>query len=235
MEAENNFKISEADPLGRDPVSFFYFRGLQQIHKLVFFPSFLETYIKNNIIDLNVFTNDNNVTPAMIACIFNKPESLSILQHYNCDINIKDSYGYTALMYACMKNNIECVKILLTNPELDINSQDIYGYTALIDCHNNPELTTLLLSHPKIDVNIQNCYGYTAIMKAAQNKNHNVVDLLLKTRGINLHHESVYHETFFTLISEEYKIKIFNGYLELLRLRELDLGSLLYYSGKKYI
>ncbi len=64
------------------------------------------------------------------------------------DINKQDNYGYTALIYAAINNNIEIVKLLL-NAGADIDKQNNNGDTALILAayNNNREIVEILLDY----------------------------------------------------------------------------------------
>ena len=64
------------------------------------------------------------------------------------NLNIKDDYGCTPLIYASRDNNIEIVKLLL-NAGADIDKQNNYGYTALILAayKNNHEIVKILLDY----------------------------------------------------------------------------------------
>ncbi len=114
------------------------------------------------------------------------------------DINLKDEYGNTALIYACKYSNtisnIETLKLLLEHGA-DVNLQDRDGDTPLIyacrysNTTSNIETLKLLLEHGA-DPNIQNEYGYTSLMIASQYSNDtgNIepVKLLLE-HGADLH------------------------------------------------
>ena len=94
------------------------------------------------------------------------------------DLNIKNEYGYTALILASKNNKIEIAKLLLS-ASADINKQNNNGYTALIFAayYNNVKIVKLLLN-AGADINKQNIYGNTALIIASKN-NRELIELLL--------------------------------------------------------
>lgn len=50
--------------------------------------------------------------------------------HFDCDINARNKEGETALIVACARGWIECVKILIEY-KTDLNCRDKRGNTAL--------------------------------------------------------------------------------------------------------
>jgi len=78
-------------------------------------------------------------------------DDIQLVKNYinaNYNLNIKNDYGHTPLMYAVLKNSIEIVKLLL-NAGADIDKQDNNGYTALIYAayDNNRNVIELLLDY----------------------------------------------------------------------------------------
>ncbi|MEI0518875.1 ankyrin repeat domain-containing protein [Brachyspira murdochii] len=61
----------------------------------------------------------------------NDLETLKALIENGADVNVKDDYNKTALMYASEKGHLEIVKYLL-DKGADINAKDNYGKTALM-------------------------------------------------------------------------------------------------------
>ena len=95
------------------------------------------------------------------------------------DLNIKNEYGYTPLIYAVYNDRLEIVKLLL-DCGADVNKQNIYGNTALIlaTSKNNIEMVKLLLN-VGADIDKQNNLGYTALIFAAYRNNREMVKLIL--------------------------------------------------------
>jgi ankyrin repeat protein len=104
-----------------------------------------------------------------------------LIEHgYGVDIDIQDDDGFTALMYACDKNNIEIVKLLIENGSA-INIQNNDGFTALMyACEkDNIEIVKLLIENDA-DINIQNNDGITALMIVCKKDNFEIAKLLIK-------------------------------------------------------
>jgi len=94
-----------------------------------------------------------------------------LLQNSSININQKDEYDRSALMYACRSGYLDIVRLLLSNPIININSVDNDGNTALLHaCYsddNNLEIIRELLqsyTNPSIDVNGVNNMGHNAFL-----------------------------------------------------------------------
>lgn len=114
-------------------------------------------------------------------------EEVQLLINSGVDLDIKDIYGITALMWASRKNYIDIAELLIrNNANLDI--QDNYGRTALAfaaedDYYNNYETVKLLIDN-HANLNIQDINGNTALMKACA-VHPRVADLLIE-KGANV-------------------------------------------------
>ena len=77
-------------------------------------------------------------------------EIINLFLEAGADINAKDSYGRTALMYACQfAGRVELIKLLLDSGA-DVNAKGVSGYTALYYAmrHNyNDEVIQLLIDY----------------------------------------------------------------------------------------
>jgi len=146
------------------------------IHKLVFFPNLLKTYLEGlssetieDIIDSQTRTYE--LTALYLAVHGSYVESIKLLLHYGADINIINEKGYSPLSRALSTGN----------------------YT----------ISKLLILHSK----------------------HEVDDYYFD-REVSLMLSSVWEELY---KESQEKIK------EMSKLRELDIGNLLYDASKKYI
>ena len=105
------------------------------------------------------------------------------------DVNEKDPFGITALMYAvCYKHN-SIVKLLLDQPAVDVNVKSNNGWTALHIAagSNNAEGARMLLQHKDFNsANVTNNYGNTALMFAVRNRNEEVLRELVKHQCVSL-------------------------------------------------
>jgi len=87
-------------------------------------------------------------------------------RHNKDYVNIVNKDVVTALMYACIYNNIEAVKLLLeANADVNIVNKD--GDTVLmIACRKGDTEAVKLLLEANADVNMVNKYGNSAWMIA---------------------------------------------------------------------
>lgn len=109
------------------------------------------------------------------------------------DINVQDSLGYTALIYACGNNHENIVKLLLQVPKIDVNVQGTYGTTALMHTlfhdnynSNTENIVKLLLQVPGININLQNGAGSTTLMFACSQVRITIVRFLLQVPDVKI-------------------------------------------------
>ncbi|GAK48982.1 Pfs, NACHT and Ankyrin domain protein [Candidatus Moduliflexus flocculans] len=96
------------------------------------------------------------------------------------DINARDQYEATPLMYAAYKNHPGVVGILLKH-NADPNMQDHLGLTPLMQAvkyNHSPESTRVLLLHG-VDLEMKDRSGTTALIFAASNGNPLIMRLLI--------------------------------------------------------
>ena len=95
------------------------------------------------------------------------------------DINIKNNYSQTPLMFAAYGNCLEVARILLENGA-DVNAIDFRGFTPLMfACENGYYNMTLLLLEYWAKVDAVNRDGFTPLALAITNKYSDVADLLM--------------------------------------------------------
>ena len=118
-----------------------------------------------------------------------------ILNRSNVDPDFAGDNGYTALMTACFMNefkeDLDTIEFLL-DQGIDVNRRDANGTTAFChavrSCH--PKVIKLLLDQDNMDPNLPDNHGYTALFYAV-GINLPVVDLLLRTEGINVNARNI--------------------------------------------
>jgi ankyrin repeat protein len=95
------------------------------------------------------------------------------------NVNARNQYGWTALIWASIKNRTEVVDLLL-KAGADANLQNRDGWTALIAAlfENHTEVVRLLLE-AGANANLQDKDGLTALMDASSKGHTEVVELLL--------------------------------------------------------
>ena len=105
------------------------------------------------------------------------------------DVNDKDSFGRTALMFAVWQKQNSIVKLLLDQPAVDVNVKDIVGQTVLHWAaeYNNAEGARMLLLHKNFNsANVTNNNGNTALMNAVNLRNEEVLRELVEHQCVSL-------------------------------------------------
>lgn len=94
------------------------------------------------------------------------------------DVNAKDMWGNTALMWAAWRGHVEVVKILV-EARADVNAKDNGGQTALMKAADQGHTdVVILLIDAKSDVNVKDKNGLTSLIVAAQNRHTDVIRIL---------------------------------------------------------
>ncbi len=147
----------------------------------------------------------NSSDTALIIALNQQTPSLPVVQallgahDIKDSINIQDSAGHTALIYAVSEGNTAIVKAFVGIKGIDANIQDDTGMTALMYAVNtgNTAMVQALVGIKGIDANIQDDTGMTALMYAASNNNGAIsgnllpiLNLLVKIPGINLNKQN---------------------------------------------
>lgn len=84
-----------------------------------------------NGVDVNIREQTMGSTPLIVACSLEGTyEIIELLIAKGADVNVKGSYGYTALMWAA-ENSHKTVELLLKNGA-DVNVKGVDGMTAFI-------------------------------------------------------------------------------------------------------
>ena len=105
------------------------------------------------------------------------------------DVNNKDSFGRTALMWAVFRKHNSIVKLLLDQPAVDVNVKNIRGRTALHWAAetNNAEGARMLLLHKDFNsANVTNKKSNTALMIAVIHKKGEVLRELVEHQIVSL-------------------------------------------------
>ena len=104
------------------------------------------------------------------------------------DVNSKDTFGKTALIYACRENYLEIVKSLIV-AGADVNLADSdRTWTPLIEAayKGNQKIVSLLIE-AGVDVNFYN--GYFTAINYAQSGSHREIIQILRDAGARNYHE----------------------------------------------
>lgn len=94
---------------------------------------FMDACISNNVIMLNKYLKEQNIspfmtdsegkTPLIVSVIAgSKDAALTLMKCKNSNFNHLDMYGHNALYYACLSNNLEMIKLLMKIPNIKIDS-----------------------------------------------------------------------------------------------------------------
>ncbi len=127
-------------------------------------------------------------------------EIAQLLIERGADVNIKNSEGRTALMYAAERNHIDYMNLLLKEGA-EVNVQDYQGMTALMYASESVRLNAVeLLIKNKAQVGTKDSEGRTALMHVAigsagatirdtfsvENTDYNraVADVLIKNKAV---------------------------------------------------
>lgn len=165
--------------------------------------------------NINVWNNDNNMTPLLAYCNMSKcdPGIIKLLSN-STTINNKDSRNNTTLMSYCMSTDIidlDIVKMFLSS-NTDINSQETdEGSTALmytVLSETKYDVLKLLLDN-NANVNLCDYEGNTALMLASKNNIVQSVQLLLE-HGAQLYHGS---KTAYNLTTDPYITNLIKRYV----------------------
>ena len=107
---------------------------------------------------------------------------------YNINGNLEDDTCNARFYLACVRNNIEIVKLLINNLNININCVNKYGLTAFhYACiHNSIEIIKLLLNNSQLNLNIYDKNGYTAFHYACSNGNIEIIKLLINEPRLNI-------------------------------------------------
>ena len=126
-----------------------------------------------------LLTGENKLN---IASALGDPNMVVFMRdEYHMDVNYQDEYGWTALHWACYKNQIEVVKTLvIRKSDIDINIKDLNGITPLHEaCYQgNIEIVDILLDNGA-KVLVPNGFGSTPLNDASCKGHKDIVRKLL--------------------------------------------------------
>jgi ankyrin repeat protein len=121
----------------------------------------------NGGININYPERNNDYTPLLTACSYNKLDIFNELLIHNPDLNHRGWAGVTALILAAKNNNLIMIRELL-NRGVDINTRNNSGRTALHAALLKPSENTIEVVRELLnrgaDKNIVDIYGYTPEM-----------------------------------------------------------------------
>ena len=82
---------------------------------------------------------------------------MRLLARRDCDLNVRDKDGDTALSHACCAGHSDVVTVLLSSPLANVNTSDTDLVTPLHKAiaNNHIEIVRILLKEPQLEV----CFG----------------------------------------------------------------------------
>ena len=127
-------------------------------------------------------SDNNGVTPLMIAALWGRLDYLTLLLDARADINIAAKRGRTALhMAAESREGAECLKELLARGAgINVKTRNRYTPLHIAACNGNTETVNALLDADSIEVSGKTNNGSTALHLGACNGHSDTVKLLLK-------------------------------------------------------
>ncbi|KAH7191132.1 hypothetical protein DER44DRAFT_103212 [Fusarium oxysporum] len=122
-----------------------------------------------------------------LAAYFGIRSSIQILISRN-PVNLRDSYGGTALSYATGQGHVAIVKLLLDTVAVDINAQDENGRTPLwwAAAGGHVAIVKLLLNTEEVDIDARDENDMTPLWWAARQGHDAIVRFLLGTGKVDV-------------------------------------------------
>jgi len=123
----------------------------------------------------------SNATMSLIEfCKKGNLEGVKAALQSGADVNTKDKFGMTGLMWAIQyPHGNSVVALLLNTPNIDVNLKSEMGFCALYFAVRNSEGLKLLLNVSNIDVNIVDSEGLNAVHRAVDQYTNKGLKLLL--------------------------------------------------------
>ncbi|KAF9784232.1 hypothetical protein IL306_007745 [Fusarium sp. DS 682] len=174
---ESGAWVDVPDVLGGTPTSYAVTSGNHEIANLV-----LRGAVPSD-------TDDNNGEKLLLSAA--KYGHLHVvrvlLEAGKTNVNPKDGWGWTPLMWAINYRHIRVIKLLLGH-KADVNVKDKTGMTPLhfATRYGQFEIAKLILQTGRADVNISDLAGLTPLHQAARWKQDDIAQLILRTGKANI-------------------------------------------------
>lgn len=141
----------------------------------------LETLLVETGLDPNGFDfNDDDKSYLMLATFADSQECIQVLLKYGARINYVRATGQTALSFAVLNNNLECIKLLLEQKADPALSMIHPAWTSLHHAVFYDEIETAkLLIKYHISLEITNGNSATALEMAVKHYKDDMVSILL--------------------------------------------------------
>lgn len=173
---------------------------------------------------------NSSYTPLMYAIKMGLNKLAKTILNQNCDVNVQNYKGQTALIMAAHDNNIDLAKLILEKDcKLDIT--DSKGFNAFHHCviKNNIDMLKLLIN-ANFDVNWETKTHETALTLACMHNRITIVSLLIEN-GANIFYRNQNLKVSLTIAAENFNIAIMK---ELIRpgYEKIDVKIALKYAVK---
>ena len=120
--------------------------------------------------NVNFADGPHNDTALMNAAALNHIEVLRACLQHGANPNLKCDHGWTALIHAAFKGNLDAVKLLATHKGTRINAHDRHDFTALTTAVSNGHVAIVdYLLTTRADLTIKTDSGETALDIARAN------------------------------------------------------------------
>ena len=128
-------------------------------------------------------------SPLHVAAMYGNKDIMRLLRDY-CPVDCEDSYGATALMYACWKGNLTTVKLLVTELNSNVNFMGKVSGPLHEACeHGHRHIVEWLLALPTISINARTRFSKeTALTKARSSKHSEIIALLIAKGASDEHY-----------------------------------------------
>ena len=139
---------------------------------------------KNGMNILLHFINNQTLVNHLLSKFNNKNNNNN---KFLIDINCQDKNGFTALIFACLKNNSELIKILLKyNPDINLVT-NIEGRACIYYLLLNGSIENFkMILDKNPDLNIVDYYGYSVINASIDLDKMDFFNLLIENKNLNI-------------------------------------------------
>jgi ankyrin repeat protein len=145
--------------------------------------------------DVN-YVNENKDTPLITAVYYNKQKIIQILLKAGANVNHVNKHGRTPLMEAVINHDLNTVQNFLQAPE--IHSGSFFGFgTKPINYADEDGNTALIIAIKYVRYSYINDREYNTCVNSQK-----IINALLETPGIDLHHVNKNGETAVTLLEK---------------------------------
>ena len=146
----------------------------------------LKLLVQSGQVDVNQ-RDKYQSTPLTIATELGHLEVVRVLlADPNLQPNLAVKEG-SALHLSIMKNDLEMLKLLLTDTRFDVNLKNTQGFTPLHICSIRwrPAAAKVLCALPSVDVNMQDNCGETALSMSVNSRDTEMVTVLLSSPQVD--------------------------------------------------